>query len=73
MEKLEPLPPSNDAYWEHSEVDTVQLQGKRQCEHEFKHQTALEVECTKCRAGYVLSPGMVLRDGHIYKEGLFIV
>lgn len=73
MANLDPLPPSNDEYWEHSEIDTVQLQGKRVCEHEFKHQTALEVECVKCRMGFVLSPGMVLRDKHIYFEDQFIV
>lgn len=51
----------------------MQLQGKRACEHEFKHQTALEVECTKCRVGYVLSPGMVLKQGHVYLEELLVV
>lgn len=70
---LDPLPPSTDEYWEHSEVDSVQLRGQKKCEHEFKHQTALEVECVKCRVGFVLSPGFVLRGGHIYDREMFVI
>ena len=74
-EVLGNLPPSDDPYWEYAEREQVEIvRDERVCEHRFVHRSSLEVECTKCRAGFFLTPGWNVReDGHIYHGDEFIL
>jgi len=38
-------------------------------EHYFVYSSALEIECQKCPVGYVIGPGMNIREGNIVVHG----
>ena len=42
-------------------------------DHEFKYKTGTEIECMKCPIGYPLGPGSVLKNGHVYLHGEFVI
>jgi len=42
-------------------------------EHYFVHKDGREVECSKCHAGYYISPGTDIREGHIYIQGVLAI
>ncbi len=71
--KLDPLPPSGDEYWQHASTELQKITEDKGCDHFFDHNTALEVECRECHAGFHLSPGWTLREGKIYTpDGLVV-
>lgn len=37
--------------------------------HYFIYKSALEIECRKCAIGYVISPGMNIKEGNITVHG----
>ena len=72
MDKLPPLPSSDDEYWEGADVHKVELKEPKKCEHYFEQRTGLEVECKHCRAGFYIQPGWEAKEGHLYKHGLLV-
>ena len=64
--KLDPLPASNDEFWEHAEVAQHKIVASKKCKHHFVRVTGTRAERTKCRAGYFLTPELQIRNGHIY-------
>ena len=64
--RLGSLPASDDEYWEGAEVNKLSMPDSPKCEHFFVRTKGNHVEC-KCGAGYFLSPGFELKEGHIYK------
>jgi len=54
--------------------DHVHSPKLRTCiEHTFEHVASMQAECRKCGVGFNLTPGMDVRNGHIYNEqGLVI-
>ncbi len=65
-EKLANLPRSDDAFWKHAEIETIQLVKHVDCKHDFIHKTAIEVECSKCNIGFMLDIGWHVKNGKIY-------
>ena len=41
--------------------------------HYFTQITGTEVECRVCHIGYMISPGMEIKDGHIYVHGMLVI
>lgn len=64
---IEPLPPQKDKFWLDAE-NTLHEPKLKSCggKHIYKQLSTREAECVECRIGFVLTPGMVVRDGHIY-------
>lgn len=71
--KLDPLPKSDDEYWEHADINKLILTDSPKCEHYFVRTKGVEVECHKCRVGYFLSPEFLVKNGHIYQENNLVV
>lgn len=69
----EPLPDNDDKFWDKAEVK-VHTPKKMTCiEHTFTQVEGMQAECQKCGVGFNLTPGMDVRNGHIYNEqGLVI-
>lgn len=41
--------------------------------HHFEYISGTEAMCTKCPLGYFLTPGSVVKDGHIYIEETLVI
>ena len=74
-EKLSELPASEDKFWEHSDVNKIDMtkRGLEKCDHYFIHRTAREVECKKCHIGFVLGVDWYIENKHIYYNGKFVI
>lgn len=72
---LKNLPSSEDDFWEHAEKELHRelVRVNEGCEHRFYHRTAQEVECKFCHIGYFLDNYCVLKKGHIYRDGEFVI
>ena len=68
VERLDPLPPTQDEYWEHADTNVNEARPGVRCDHVFRHKTAIEVEWVKCLVGFILSPGWRLIGEHIYTD-----
>ena len=42
-------------------------------EHYFTYKSSQEIICTKCPIGYPINGFIEIRDGHVYKEGVFLI
>lgn len=42
-------------------------------DHDFRYITGIEVKCTKCPLGFMMSPGATLKEGRIYLHGSQVV
>lgn len=72
--KIKDLPQSTDReYWEHATTELIELRDAKTCEHNFVHKTALEVECTLCHMGFLLSNNWKVMDNHVYFENKFVI
>lgn len=62
-----------DTTWDKADAQT-HIPKRMTCfEHIFNHAGAMQAECTKCGVGFNLTPGMDVRNGHIYDgQGLVI-
>jgi len=69
---LKPLPSSKSKYWKGADVQHHALKPVEACEHSFK-QKGMEIECINCHMGLFLSPGDVLKKGHLYKGGKIVI
>jgi len=73
MGGYEPLPANDDEFWNGADVRTHTPQKKTCFEHVFNHVGSMKAECQKCGVGFDLTPGMDVRNGHIYDgQGLVI-
>lgn len=72
-QRLDNLPRSEDSYWEGAETNLHELPNSKECKHHFVRLKGNEIECTKCRIGFFVNPGDVLRDGHLYKENKLVI
>ena len=73
---LPDLPPSEDAFWKDAVTEKITLKDPRTCakgEHRFIYKGAHEAQCEKCLTGYFLSPGMEIKDGHMYAGELLLL
>jgi hypothetical protein len=74
MAKLGELPQSTDRdFWEHADTELTEFGEAKSCNHFLVHRTALEVECKFCHIGFVLAPGWILKEGHIYNQDKFVI
>ena len=58
------------------EGEVITIQRKTNCDkglHFFIRKSGTEVVCTKCPIGYPVGPSIQLKDGHLYKEGQFLI
>ncbi len=48
--------------------EMVTLKPSAMCQdgHKFIHRSGIEVVCTDCPLGYMFTPDMKIKDGHIY-------
>ena len=68
--QLDPLPPSENEFWQGAEVNKIELKPVKECKHRFKRtKKSREVECVNCHIGYMLDARSTLKDGHIYIGG----
>lgn len=62
-----------------SEGETLKVQPSLSCDkglHFFIYEqtpVGIGAKCTKCPVGFPISPGTVIREGHIYLEGNLVV
>lgn len=70
---LDPLPASNDEYWKEAEVNKHEIKPPEACEHLFVRSSGTEVKCKKCPVGFIVTPDIELRDGHLFKHGSLMV
>jgi len=69
-----PLPDQNDVFWHGEKGETCNIRPVQRCDvHNFKQVSGTAVECSVCHAGFYLSPGMCIEDGHIYYEGELVI
>jgi hypothetical protein len=69
MSKLDPLPPSSDEYWKEANVNKHELSKPAPCEHQFIRKSGTEVQCIKCPIGFIITPDIELKKGHLFKHG----
>lgn len=70
---IEPLPDNDNDFWKGADVKEHKPRKVTCAEHTFRHNGAMQAECDRCGVGFTLSPGMEVRNGHIYNEqGLVI-
>ena len=41
--------------------------------HKFIHRSSIEVVCSECPLGYMLTAGMTIKDGHIYSGEKLVI
>lgn len=70
---LDPLPASTDEYWKEANINKHELQAPVLCEHKFVRMTGTEVRCHKCHVGFIITPDIDLKDGHLYKHGSIMI
>ena len=68
---LDPLPKSEDEFWEGAEVHTnlIPQEVGSKGPHYFVRKSGREAECIHCSWGFVMDPYDVIKDGHLY-DGL---
>ena len=69
--QLEPLPKSDDKFWEGAENEKMTLGADRVCgkgTHSFIRIKQNEAKCQKCPLGFILPPGGDVKDSSIYIE-----
>ena len=70
---LDPLPPSTDEYWKEANVNKHELAVPDTCTHNFVYKTGTEVHCTKCSIGFIVTPDINLKEGHLMKHGSLMI
>jgi hypothetical protein len=70
---LNPLPASDDKFWEYAEVNKIEMSKSPECEHYFVRTKGTEAECRKCRMGYFLTPEFQVKKGHIYQYDELVI
>lgn len=73
--KPDDLPRNDDEFWNKADVNTYRVVEKK-CDHEFTNSRTREgvtALCYKCKAGYLLGPGMEIKKKHIYIHGSFVI
>lgn len=68
MEDIEPLPETNTQKFTVGPSINCPL---KECH--FERVKTMEVKCSKCGRGYVLSPECEVKDGHIYIDNMFLI
>jgi len=71
--KLNPLPASDDEYWDGAKVERITLKDMPQCQHHFVRTKGTEAECKNCRMGYFLTPEYQVKAGHIYQYEALVI
>ena len=75
--KPDPLPKSEDGFWDGAEVEKIQLGPSVTCaqgDHVFFRMKQNEAQCQKCPLGYILPPGWdVTGRGRITAFGELVV
>jgi|GEM_PF-3586814 len=74
-DKLPDLPDSHNEFWKDAETYKVKLD-KSVCDHRLIYNKITEgitAECTKCHAGWILSPGAEIKNNHIYLHGELVI
>lgn len=66
-----------DEIKEDKTTERYQVKAATHCgprDHYFKYISGTEAECNKCHTvGFPISPGTVVRDGHIYIEEQLVI
>lgn len=75
VQKLNPLPGSEDEYFTKYKADTykVKLSKPEECKHYFVRTSGTECECQKCHVGFYLAKNYVVKDGHLYFENKLVI
>lgn len=70
------LPDHNNEFWPEDAQNYTFKTKQVSCSsrHNFEMtKQANNVKCNECGVGYYLSPGMELKDGHIYFKGNIVI
>lgn len=71
---LKPLPPSNDKYWEYSEIKLTNIDAQSvKCEHYFELISSTQIKCKKCGVGYFIGMDDMVRDGHLFHADKLVI
>lgn len=70
---LDPLPPSTDEYWKEANINKHELIKPETCEHNFVRKTGMDVHCSKCPVGFIITPDIEIKDGHLMKHGSLMI
>ena len=71
--KLDDLPPSNDDFWQFADKHYKRVVKKEECKHYFERINSIEAMCNKCNAGFQISLGFEVKNGHIILHGELII
>ena len=71
--KLDDLPPSNDEFWQFADKHYKRVVKKEECKHYFERINSIEAMCNKCNAGFQISLGFEVKNGHILLHGELII
>lgn len=55
LRRLDPLPPSDDKFWDLAETNLHDMGRSDQHIHKFVRTTGIEAECIKCGAGIIIT------------------
>lgn len=69
--KLSDLPPTENKYWEFSDVYARKIE-PRECPHDFEYKES-NAQCTKCGMGMFLDDRDEIKDGHLHRDGKLIL
>lgn len=70
---LNPLPSSDDEYWDQAEVIKIKLEDTPGCDHYFERVSGTQAQCRKCNIGYFLTPEISIKNGHLYIDNKKII
>lgn len=70
--KLPDLPGSDDKWWS-GKKHKIEMMPRPRCEHFFIRRSGREVECRYCGAGFFTGGGDILKEGHLYHDGLRMI
>lgn len=73
MTRFEPLPASDDKYWEHSETVKHELQTSPACRHKFLRVKPQQIECERCNMGLYITKEDKIKKGHLYRGNKLII
>lgn len=71
--EVENLPPNTDSFWDNADKEVIKLTKAKSCKHYFLRISGIEVECQNCHAGFQISLGYQVKNGHIYLHGSLVI
>lgn len=70
--KLAPLPSSKDEYWADADINKIELEQPKECNHSFLSY-GRRATCRHCHMGLYLTYQDQVRDGHIYRGEVLVI